>query len=86
MLKTTCCTLLLLLAAGPLGFAQVSQPSETQLRGLMAFEREIESATARGDVAFWLVPSLMILFSPTGRRGGLAGSRVWWTPKSPGWT
>lgn len=33
-------------------FAQVSKPSEPQLNALMAFEREIEAATARGDVAF----------------------------------
>ena len=35
-----------------LGFAQTSKPSEPQLTALMAFEREIEAATARGDIAF----------------------------------
>ena len=52
MNRTTYFTLLLLLAPALLCFAQGSKPSEPQLDALMAFEREIESATARGDVAF----------------------------------
>ena len=51
MKKTTFLTLLLLTPA-LLCFAQVSMPSEPQLGALMAFEREIEVAATRGDVAF----------------------------------
>lgn len=52
MNQTTRVTLLLLLASALPCFAQGSQPSEPQLGALLAFEREIEAATARGDVAF----------------------------------
>jgi hypothetical protein len=51
MNKTMYFTLLLLTPA-LLSFAQVSKPSEPQLNTLMAFEREIEAAAARSDVAF----------------------------------
>jgi hypothetical protein len=50
--KTTYFTVLLLLSPALVCFAQGSKPFEPQLNALMAFEREIEAATARGDVAF----------------------------------
>ena len=49
--KTTFVTLLLLASARP-GFAQASPPAEPEPGALMEFERAIESAAARGDVAF----------------------------------
>jgi hypothetical protein len=49
--KTTYFTLLMLTPA-LVCFAQGSKPSEAQLNALMTFEREIEAATAQGDVAF----------------------------------
>lgn len=51
MNKTTCIALLLLASTSPC-FAQASKPAGPQLSALMAFEREIEAATARGDTAF----------------------------------
>ncbi len=52
MVKQTTCVTLLLLTPALLCLAQVSTPSEPQLGALMVFEREIEVAAARGDVAF----------------------------------
>lgn len=42
----------LLLTPAPRLFAQAVSPSEPEPGALMAFERDIESAAARGDVAF----------------------------------
>ena len=52
MKKTMCFTLLLLLTPAVLCLAQVSKPSEPKLDALLTFEREIEAATSRSDVAF----------------------------------
>lgn len=51
MLNNTISITLLLVSALPC-FAQGSTPSEPRLGALMAFEREIEAASARGDIAF----------------------------------
>ncbi|MEQ1692256.1 MAG: nuclear transport factor 2 family protein [Gemmatimonas sp.] len=51
-MKKTTFFMLLLLTPVQLCFAQISKPSEPQFGALLAFEREIEVAAARGDVAF----------------------------------
>lgn len=51
MNRTTCVTLLFLASAIP-GFAQDATPSAQAPGAVLAFEREIEAATARGDTAF----------------------------------
>ena len=76
MNKTTSFTLLLLTPA-LLSFAQVASPSTPQLDALMKFEREIEAATARGDVAF-LARALADDFTFT-------HGDAWRTGGKPGW-